>query len=105
MNFQEKLFETTAHLRTRAADLAAKRVHALKGSFEALTVAGREFNQVARRHATRFVKANSTLAAEAGKDVSMLARATFATLAKSSAAPQKARKSRAPSTRSARKAA
>ena len=88
MNFQEKLFETTADLRARAAALAnvavstararaqvaAKRVDVLKGSFDALTVAGREFNKVARRHAVRFVKENSTIAADAGKDVSALAR-------------------------------
>ena len=78
MNFQEKMFETTADLRARAAALAnvavttararaqvaAKRVDALKGSFAALTVAGRELNKVARRHAVRFVKENSTIAVE-----------------------------------------
>ena len=76
MNFQEKLLESTADLRARAAALAnvavatararaqvaAKRVDVLKGSFAALTVAGREFNKVARRHAARFVKENSTIA-------------------------------------------
>ena len=74
MNFQEKMLETTADLRARAAALAnvavttartraqvaAKRVDVLKGSFAALTIAGREFNKVARRHAARFVKENST---------------------------------------------
>jgi hypothetical protein len=106
MNFQEKLFETTADLRARAAalatgavatararaEVAAKRVEALKGSFEALTVAGREFNKVARRHAVRFVKENSTIAADAGKDVSALARSTYATLAKRPTVKTKARK-------------
>jgi hypothetical protein len=96
MNFQEKMFETTSELRTRAAALAteavsqariraqraAKRVEALKGSISALTIAGRELNKVARRHAVRFVKENSSLAADAGKDVSALARSTYATLAK-----------------------
>ena len=81
MNFQEKLFETTADLRARAAalanvavatararaEVAAKRVEALKGSIAVLTVAGREFNKVARRHAVRFVKQNSTIAAEAAQ--------------------------------------
>lgn len=120
MNFQEKLFESTADLRTRAAALAnvavatararaqiaAKRVDALKGSFEALTVAGRELNKVARRHAVRFVKENSTIAVEAGKDVSALARTTYATLAKRPAAPRKARKTTVTSRkRTARKAA
>jgi len=119
MNFQEKLFESTADLRTRAAALAnvavsrararaqvaATRVEALKGTFGALTVAGREFNKVARRHAIRFVKENSTIAVEAGKDVSALARTTYATLAKRTAAPQKARKAPAARKRAVRKAA
>jgi hypothetical protein len=112
MNLQEKMFETTAELRTRAAalateaisrarvraQLAAKRVESLKGSISALTVAGRELNKVARRHAVRFVKENSSLAADAGKDVSALARSTYATLARR--APTK----RAPIKRVARKA-
>jgi hypothetical protein len=119
MNFQEKLFESTADLRARAAALAsvamttartraltaAKRVEALKGSFAALTVAGREFNKVARRHAVRFVKENSTIAVEAGKDVSALARTTYATLAKRPAAPRKTRKTATSRKRAARKAA
>lgn len=101
MNFQEKMFETTADLRARAA----KRVEVLKGSLAALTDAGRELNKVARRHATRFVKENSTLAVSAGKDVSALARSTFATLSKRAAAPQKARKTANARKRTARKAA
>jgi hypothetical protein len=106
MNFQEKLFENTAALRARAAALATKRVAVLKGSFSALTVAGRELNKVARRHALRFVKENSSLAMEAGKDVSALARTTYATLAKRTAAPkQKARKTPAVRKRVAAKAA
>ena len=120
MNFQEKLFESTAELRSRAATLAcgalttararaevaAKRVEALKGTFGTLTIAGREFNKVARRHAARFVKENSTIAAEAGKDVSALARTTYATLAKRGQAKPKVRKSAsAPRKRSAAKAA
>jgi hypothetical protein len=106
MNFQEKMFEATADLRARAAafanaavdtararaDLAGKRVAVLKGSLAALTVAGREFNKVARRHAVRFVKENSTLAAAAGKDVTTLARTTYATLAKRPQPKSKARK-------------
>jgi hypothetical protein len=101
MNFQEKVFETTADLRARAA----KRVDVLKGSLAALTVAGREFNKVARHHAARFVKENSTLAVSAGKDVSALARSTYATLAKRAAAPQKARKAASARKRPVRKAA
>ena len=119
MNFQEKMFETTADLRARAAALAdmavttararaqvaAKRVEGLKGSFAALTVAGREFNKVARRHAVRFVKENSSIAVEAGKDVSALARTTYATLAKRGTAKPKARKSAVSRKRSASKRA
>jgi len=105
MNFQEKVLEATADLRSRAAlladealktararaGIAAKRVEVLKGSLATLSVASREFNKVARRHAVRFVKENSTLAAAAGKDVSALARTTFAALAKRPAT-MKARK-------------
>jgi len=117
MNFQEKMFETTADLRARAAalanvavttararaEIAAKRVQGLKGSIAVLTVAGREFNKVARRHAARFVKENSSIAANAGKDVTALARDTFATLTQR-AAPTKARKAPARK-RATRKAA
>lgn len=92
MNFQEKMFETTSALRVRAAALAAKRVDLLKGSFAALTVAGREFNKVARRHAVRFVRENSTIAIDAGKDVSALARTTLATLSNRTTAKPKTRK-------------
>ena len=106
MNFQEKMFETTADLRNRAATLAqvavatararatvaARRVETLKGSLATLTVAGRQFNKVARRHAVRFAKQNSTLAADAGKDVGALARSTFATLTQRTQPKPKARK-------------
>ena len=118
MNFQEKMLVTTADLRARAAEIAnvavanartrakvaATRVGALKGSFAALTMAGREFNKVARRHAARFVKENSTIAASAGKDVSALARTTYATLTQRAAAP-KSRKAPAARKRTAKKAA
>ena len=120
MNFQEKLFETTAVLRARAgalanealatarvrAQTATKRVSVLKGSLATLSVAGRELNKVARRHAARFVKENSAIALNAGKDVSALARSTYATLSKRvAAAPRKARKAPAARKRVARKAA
>jgi len=119
MNFQEKVMEATADLRSRAALLAdaalkiarvragvaAKRVKTLKGSLATLTVASREFNKVARRHAARFVKENSTIAVAAGKDVSALARTTFATLAKRPAANKKPRKSAAARKRSSAKTA
>jgi hypothetical protein len=94
MNFQEKIFDTTMQLRTRAAALAnvaiatarnraqiaAKRVEALKGPLNTLSLAGREFNKVARRHTLRFVKENSSIAADAGRDVSALAQTTFSSL-------------------------
>jgi hypothetical protein len=102
MNLQEKLFERLATVRARA-QIAAQRVD-MKGSFAALTLAGRELNKVARRHAARFVKENSTIAASAGKDVSTLARTTFATLTQRASAP-KARKAPAARKRAARKAA
>jgi pyridoxine 5'-phosphate synthase PdxJ len=119
MNFQEKLIEAAAELRTRAnhfADAAlntararsgvtAKRVELLKGSFAALTVAGRELNKVARRHAVRFVKENATIATAAGKDVSALARSTYAALAKRGAVAQKSRNTRATAKRKSAKSA
>lgn len=107
MNFQDKVIESTADFRARAAtlagsavaaararaDLAAQRVGSLKGSLAALQVAGREFNKVARRHVSRFVKENSVIALEAGKEVGALARATYSKLAKQDVAPaRKARK-------------
>jgi hypothetical protein len=114
MNFQEKLFETSAELRERAqafansalatartqADQAAKRVEQLRGSFAVLNTAGREFNEVARRHAIRFVKQNASLASEVRDDVTSLARSTFATLTRKPAA--KSRK--APARKRVRKA-
>jgi len=63
-----------------------------------------EFNKVARRHAMRFVKENSAIGIEAGRDVSALARTTYVTLAKRTAAPQKARKAPGSRKRAARKA-
>jgi hypothetical protein len=95
MNFQEKVLEATADLRSRAALLAAealktarvrvgetaKRVD-LKASLATLSVASRELNKVARRHAARFVRENSTIVVAAGKDVSALARTTYASLSK-----------------------
>lgn len=109
MNFQEKLFETSAEIRARAealanqaltnartrADAAAKRVEqrvgSLRGSFDVLSVAGRELNKVARRHAIQFVKQNATIAAQVRDDVSALARSTFSTLTQAPKA-KKARK-------------
>jgi len=118
MNFQEKLLQTTADLRSRAAalatvavstararaDVAATRVTGLKGSFAALTVAGRELNKLARRHAARFVTENSSIAVDAGKDMSALARSTYVTLTQR-AKPTRARKAPAARKRATRKAA
>jgi hypothetical protein len=114
MNLQEKMFEATAQLRARAealaqaalettrnrADSAARRVDGLKKSIAVLNDAGRQFNQVARRHASRFVKQNSPLVAAVRKDVSQLARTTLATLTqapvqKKTRKPARARKNAA----------
>jgi hypothetical protein len=85
MNFQEKLFETSGDLRGFAAELtsaALEKVETLKGSLKVINQAGLAFNHVARRHAVRFVKQNSSLAAQVRDDVATLARTTFATLQK-----------------------
>ncbi|HEY6123754.1 MAG TPA: hypothetical protein VIV63_03820 [Steroidobacteraceae bacterium] len=119
MNFQERMLEATAQLRARTAALAtvavttartqaqvaAKRVGGLKGSLTALKTVGRELNKVARLHGTRFVKENSAIAVGAGKDLSALARTTYAALAKRPAAARKTRKAPAARKRAARKAA
>jgi hypothetical protein len=107
MNFQEKVFETTAGLRARATAIAnaalvtarsqaahaVRRVDTLKVSLASIKVAGRALNTVARRHGSRFVKENSAIALDAAKDVSALARATYSQLAKrETAAPRKRQK-------------
>jgi len=117
MNFQEKLFETTDQLRTRAQSFAnaalqnarlqaaAKRVEKrlvnLRGSAAVLNTAGRELNKVARRHAIQFVKQNSVIAAKVRDDVSALARSTFTSLTQGPAI-KKTRKA-APARKRARK--
>jgi hypothetical protein len=94
MNFQERLIEASSELRARASalaataldvararlDVAGKRVDVLKESFGTLTVAGRALNEVAHRHTMRFVKENSALVSDAGKELGTLARSTYATL-------------------------
>ena len=90
--------------RSTRAKIAAKRVDVLKGSFATLTVAGRELSKVARRHAARFVMENSSIAANAGKEVSALARTTYSTLTQKTA-PSMARKTPAARKRATRKAA
>jgi hypothetical protein len=101
MNFQEKVFETTAQLRARAA----QRVDMLKSSLASLQVAGRALNTVARRHGSRFVKENSAIALDAAKDVSALARATYSQFAKRDVPVARKRKSTAVRKRPAAKAA
>lgn len=105
MNFQEKVAEATAQLRARSeaiaqaafesarvrADVVARRVGGLKKSLAVLNVAGRELNQVARRHATRFVKQNSPLFMAVRNDVAEIARSAYTTLSKSQTS-KKARK-------------
>jgi len=107
MNFQEKLFETSADLRHFAnefattaletarsrAQVAARRVGKLKSSLKLINHAGLELNKVARRHALRFVKQNASLAAQARDEVAALARETYTTLKKSADTRPKARKS------------
>jgi hypothetical protein len=101
MNFQEKVFESTADFRARTA----KGVQILKTSLSALQVAGRELNKVARRHVSRFVKENLGVAIEAGKDVRALARSTYAQLAGVEVKPvRKARKAASPRKRAAKAA-
>lgn len=99
MNLQEKVFEVASDLRSRSLTLAnialetararaqgaVKRAAVLQGSLETLGVSGRELNKVVRRHATRLVKENVTIARAAGKDVSALARQAYANFAKSGA--------------------
>lgn len=91
MNTQSKVIETVADFRARTAS-AAKHVESLKVSLASLRLAGREFGKVARRHATRFVTENLTLARDAGKDVTALARATYSNLAKQDAGARATRK-------------
>ena len=99
MNFQEKLLEASAELRTRAAALAATavetartrakldtRVEDLKKSILVLNGARLQLRKVAGRHASHFVKQNSTLVSAVRKDVSELARSTFASLSRRPAA-------------------
>jgi hypothetical protein len=122
MNFQEKVFETTAELRNRVRSLVNAtlpeararlnaRADALKQSLGVLSAAGRELNKVARTHTARFVKENSSLALQAGRDVSALAQSTYVTLtkragqAKLRAAAPSPRKPRAKRTRAVAKAA
>jgi hypothetical protein len=110
MNFQEKMFEATQDLRARAATLAQsalitareratvaarrveKRVGALKISLTTLGVAGRELEKVARRHGSRFVKENATIAQAARKDVTSLALTTFDAIAKRATSATKAKR-------------
>src|SRR5262245_17502995 len=97
MNFQEKMLGVAAELQARSLALAntavesarvraqdaAKRAALLQGSIATLGVSGRALNKIVRRHATRFVQENTTIARAAGKDVSALARDAYASFIKS----------------------
>ena len=99
MNFQEKLLEASAELRTRAATIAASARKAARHRARLISVledAGREFGKVARRHAGQFLKQNSSIASAVRKDVSELARSTYASL---SARPAARKGRRAPAAR------
>ena len=107
MNFQEKIADATAELRACAdsfaqaafetararAGAAASKVQGFRNSLAVLNDAGRQLNQVARRHARRFVKQNSPLVAAVREDVSQLARATISSLS----TKQTSKKTRKPS--------
>lgn len=109
MNFQEKLFDSAAVVRTRAATLAAaavgtaresanvaaRRARELRGSLTLLRSAGLELGDVARRHVGRLVSENRAIAVDAGKDLTALARSTYSTLA-TALAPDRGTKVRAP---------
>jgi hypothetical protein len=97
MNFQEKVIEVASELRTRSlafantalktarvrAQDATQRAAKLQRPLTTLSVSGRELNKVVRRHASRFVKQNATIARAAGKDVTALARETYENFTKS----------------------
>jgi hypothetical protein len=89
MNLQEKMIETTAEFRVRAAALASAAVET-----------ARDLDKVARRHGGRFIVENRAIALEAGKDLGLLFRSTFASFTNreaNSRAPRKktvARKAR-----------
>jgi hypothetical protein len=106
MIFQEKLFENAGALRAQAVALADSAVAAARAgassaagritpSLSALTAAGRELSQVARRHAGQIMKTNSSLAVAAGQDVAALIRQTYATLGKREAVKPASRSARA----------
>jgi len=93
MNFQEKILEASAQLRTRLATLATSAIDAarsrvnldsrlveLRKSISVLKGARRQLRKVAGRHAGHFVKQNATLVSAVRKDVSAVARSTFASL-------------------------
>jgi hypothetical protein len=116
MNLQEKMLEASTELRARAAAFAAsalqsarrrarlaKRLEELKKSITVLDGARRAFGKVARRHASQFVKQNSTIASAVSKDVAVLARSTYASLS-SQPATRKARRAPAARKRTAKAA-
>ena len=93
MNFQEKMAEASSQLRSRLSALATSAIDAarsrgklesrvadLKKSFVVLNGARRQLRKVAGRHASHFVKQNATLVSAVRKDVSAVARSTYASL-------------------------
>ena len=102
MNFQEKLLESSAELRTRARAIAASAAKTVRDPaklLSALDGARRKLGRVARRHGTRFVKQNASIASDLRKDVTELARTTYATLS-TRPAPKKPRRAAATRKRS-----
>jgi hypothetical protein len=83
MKIQEKVLEASSELRSRASALAASALATARDPAQLISVladARREFGKVARRHAGRFVKQNFTLASTVRREVSELARSTYASL-------------------------
>jgi hypothetical protein len=93
MNLQEKMLEASSEIRSRMAALAAsaleaargranlgRRVADLKKSISVLNGARLQLRKVAGRHASHFVKQNAMLVSAVHKDVSALARSTYASL-------------------------
>jgi hypothetical protein len=99
MNLQEKLIENAAQIRARAGEITATAIATARTGasraaerLELLKSVGQGLNTVTRRHATRFVKQNRTLAMAAGKDLRGLVRSTFATFAADAAPTSRARR-------------
>ena len=105
MNFQEKVLEVAAGCAPaalpprRSNERAAQRAASLQDRSHSRWRPS--FNKVARRHAARFVKENSTIACRRPQGRLALARDTFATLTQS----PRARRSKSADPTAARKRA